>query len=272
MMWLLPFACASKHAPRGLDSLPGRVTTIAHRGVSSVAPENTMPAFEEAARLGVGFELDVALCKSGEVVVLHDDTVDRTTGAQGLVADLTLDELRKLEAGSWFDPRYDGEPIPTLDDVLAAYGGKVPIDIEIKTTGNKVALGKGVVEAIERAGLVDKVFVTSFDPYILEVVKNENPDILRGQLTATFKDADLNFIEKLVLRRMWLNGKSEPDFIAVESVRVNKRFVKRWKTRRGHRLLVWTVNDASEMRRLLDLGVDGIITDDPGLMLEVAGA
>ncbi|MBW1880271.1 MAG: glycerophosphodiester phosphodiesterase [Deltaproteobacteria bacterium] len=250
------------------EPLPEAPTVIAHRGASAYAPENTMAAFEEAAQFGVGFELDVTLCNTGEVVVIHDDTVDRTTEGSGTVADLTLAEIKGLDAGSYFDPEFTGESIPTLDEVLATYGGRVPIDIEIKSTTPREPLADAVVAAIERAGLVEEVFVTSFDPYMLERVKEQNPDIYRGQLTGTFKDADLCFIEKLFLRNMWLNGKSEPDAIAVERVRAKKRFVKR-QHRKGREVLVWTVNTPTEMERLLDLGVDGIITDYPDVLLEM---
>jgi len=247
------------------------VDVIAHRGFSGVAPENTMSAFEAAANISVGFELDVTLAATGEVIVLHDDTVDRTTDGSGAAAELSLDELRALDAGSWFSPDFAGERIPTLAEVLDTYGGDVPIDIEIKSTTPREPLADAVVEVIEAANLVDQVFVTSFDPYILERVKEQNPDIRRGQLTGTFKDADLNFIEKLVLRRMWLNGKSEPGIVAVEDARIKRpRRVKRWH-RKGYLVYVWTVNDEAEMRRLVDYGVDGIITDHPDVLQRLIG-
>jgi len=234
------------------------------RTAGPIPKKDLFACLEELA--GVGFELDVTLCKTGEVVVIHDDTVDRTTDGSGAVADLTLDEVRALDAGSYFDPEFIGERIPTLDEVLATYGGRVPIDIEIKSMTPREPLADAVVAAIERAGLAEEVFVTSFDPYMLERVKEQNPDIYRGQLTGTFKDADLNFIEKLFLRNMWLNGKSEPAAIAVERVRAKKRFVKR-QHRKEREVLVWTVNTPEEMERLLDLGVDGIITDYPDVLL-----
>jgi len=252
-------------------ALPEAPAVIAHRGASAYAPENTMAAFEEAARMGVGFELDVTLCKTGEVVVIHDDSVDRTTEGSGEVADLTFAEIRALDAGAYFDPEFTGERIPTLDEVLAAYGGRVPIDIEIKSMTPREPLADAVVAAIERAGAVDRVFVTSFDPYMLERVKEQNPAILRGQLTGTFKDSDLNFIEKLFLRNMWLNGKSEPSLIAVERFRARKGFVKR-QHKKERAVLVWTVDVPEEMERLLDLGVDGLITDYPDVLLGVIEA
>ncbi len=261
-MWLLFLALP--HA------LAQDMQIIAHRGFSAGAPENTMAAFDAAAAAGVGFELDVTLSADEHVVVIHDDTVDRTTDASGEVSAHTLESLKRMDAGRWYSEDFEGEPVPTLREVLARWGGKVPIDIEIKTTEVKEPLALGVVRAIEVADLVDQVFVTSFDPFLLELVKQANPDIRRGQLTGTFKDADLSGIEKLVLRKMWMNGHSEPNIVAVEHVRINKRRLERWR-RKGFEIYAWTVNDRADMERMVELGVDGVITDHPDLMAEVAG-
>ncbi|MED5373771.1 MAG: glycerophosphodiester phosphodiesterase family protein [Myxococcota bacterium] len=240
---------------------------IAHRGGAALAPENTLAAFTKAAELGVGFELDVTLSKDGQVIVLHDDSVDRTTNGQGLAGDLSAAELAALDAGSWFAPEFAGEPVPTLDQVLDAFGGQVLIDIEIKTHPQREQLAQGVVDAVVSRGLEDQVLVTSFDPLMLEQVKLKAPAIPRGQLTGTFKGAELNPITKLVLKRMWLNGKSEPQVIAVEASRVTRRFVRK-QQRHGCQVWAWTVNDPAEMQRLLELGVTGLITDHPDVGLE----
>lgn len=173
-----------------------------------------------------------------------------------------------MDAGSWYGADFAGEPIPTLGQVLDRFGGQVLIDIEIKTHPMRAELAAGVVAEVQRLGLQDQVVVTSFDPFMLEQVKLLDASIPRGQLTATFKDADQNAVTKLVLRRMWLNGKSEPQFIAVEHTRVTKRFVRK-QNRKGCQVWAWTVNDPEEMKRLLELGVTGLITDRPDLGLEV---
>lgn len=240
---------------------------LAHRGYSVVAPENTMAAFEAAAAAGFGFELDVTLCASGEVIVIHDDTVDRTTAGSGAVNDLTLDQLAALDAGAWFGEGFAGEPLPTLREVLEAYGGRVPIDVEIKTMDPVAPLADAVVAEIERAGAVDQVFVSSFNPYMLARVREQNPDIRRGQLTATFKGEDLSFIQKLVLRKMWLNGRSAPDLVVVEDVRITPRRVRRWH-RKGYEVWAWTVDDPERARELAEAGVDGLITNRPERLRE----
>jgi glycerophosphoryl diester phosphodiesterase len=241
---------------------------IAHRGGAELGPENTQAAFALSAEMGVGFELDVTLASTGEVIVLHDDSVDRTTNGTGLASELSLQEIQALDAGSWYGADFAGEPIPTLGQVLDRFGGQVLIDIEIKTHPMRAELAAGVVAEVQRLGLQDQVVVTSFDPFMLEQVKLLDASIPRGQLTATFKDADQNAVTKLVLRRMWLNGKSEPQFIAVEHTRVTKRFVRK-QQRKGRQVWAWTANDPEEMKRLLELGVTGLITDRPDLGLEV---
>ncbi|MCB9675791.1 MAG: glycerophosphodiester phosphodiesterase [Alphaproteobacteria bacterium] len=237
-------------------------TIIAHRGFSAVAPENTMAAFEAAAAMGVGFELDVTLSKDGEVVVLHDDTLDRTTTGSGVPADFTLAELQALDAGSWFSPEFAGEKLPTLRDVLAKLGDRVQVDIELKSTKPREPLARAVVKIVEEAGLVDRVLVTSFDPYLLEAVKDANPAIPRGQLTSRFRDTKLSFVAKYVLRHMLLNRRSAPSTILLEHPLARRHRVWRLQ-RRGYAVWCWTVNEADDMQRMLDVGVDGIITDHP---------
>jgi len=244
------------------------IQVIAHRGLSGAAPENTMAAFQAAADLGVGFELDVTLSATGEVVILHDDTLGRTTNGRGEIGDFSLAEIKALDAGSWFDEAFAGESIPTLREVLERFGGVVPIDIEIKDRKPHEPLADAVVAEIERAGLVDKVFVTAFNPYMLVRVREKNPDIRRGMLTATFKDEDLSLIEKVILRRLLFRGKIKPAIIAEEQVRIKKHKVKRWH-RRGYEVLVWTVNDKAGMQQMIEAGVDGIITNHPDLLLDL---
>jgi len=248
----------------------GDIQVIAHRGFSGIAPENTMAAFQAAADLGVGFELDVTLSSTGEVVIIHDDTVDRTTNGQGAIGDLSLAEIKLLDAGSWFGEEFAGERIPTLREVLERFGGVVPIDIEIKDRTPHEPLADAVVAEIERTGMVDQVFVTAFNPYMLVRVREKNPDIRRGMLTGTFKDEDLILIKKVILRRLLFRGKVKPAIIAEEQVRIRKHKVKRWH-RHGYEVLVWTVNDEAEMLRMIEVGIDGIITDHPDVLLKLLG-
>lgn len=264
-----------KHAPRASDAVLGELpTVIGHRGAAADAPENTLSGFRRARDLGVAFELDVTATADGQVVVIHDDTLDRTTSGQGYVDEQRWDDIRGLDAGSWFGDEFAGEPLPTLDMVFEEIGGDVVVDVEIKSPrdGDQAAWLAGlVVDCIERHDMAHRVFVTSFNPYVLAAVKDKAPGIRRGQLYGSFKGADLPWVQKVVLRNLMLNGKAVPDMLAAEAAFLRPRYVRKMK-KRGYRVLAWTVNDPAEMRRLLDMGVDGIITDVPETALEVVAA
>ncbi len=261
-------AGCSFHDPRSAaDLFEDGVVIIAHRGFSAIAPENTNAAFQAAAELGVPFELDVTLCADEVLCIIHDDTLDRTTDGSGPIDEATWSEVSALDAGSWFDPAFTGERIPRLDEVLATFADDVVVDIEIKSPRDDGPfdadkLGRTVARAVVDAGFEDRVFITSFNPYVLEAVRDEAPGILRGALTGTFKDADLAFYEKWALKGGWLNKKSVPDILGVEDARLTENYVKRMKDK-GYTVLAWTVNDTARMIELVGWGVDGIITDVP---------
>ena len=134
---------------------------IAHRGASSYAPENTLAAFDLALQMGVRqIELDVHLTSDGHIVVIHDDTVDRTTNGSGPVASQMLAELQELDAGAWFGASFAGERIPTLDEVLARYKGRMHLHTEIK--GHSPSLSQRSVDLIRQHGMVREVTLTPF--------------------------------------------------------------------------------------------------------------
>ena len=264
-------ACAW-HGPRSVDHLyaPDEVHIIGHRGARDLAPENTVAGFEVPAQMGYGFELDVMLSGDGECVVMHDSSLDRTTSGTGYVDELPWERIRELDAGTHFASSFAGEPVPELGAVLAQFGHDVVIDIEIKSprdTSTRAELAGAVVAKIEEHGLVDRVLITSFDPFLLEQVRLANPEIRRGQLYGTFHGTDLSFVEKYVLKHLLLNKKAQPDVLAAESAFLKQRYVERMK-RKGYRVFTWTVDDPEEMKRLASWGVDGIITDRPDLATE----
>ena len=274
---LVATACAG-HNPRQSNQLfpAAGPVVIGHRGAAALAPENTHAAFAAAAELGVAFELDVTLSEDGHLVVIHDDTLERTTTGSGPVAETTWRDIQPLDAGSWYGSRWAGESVPSLPDVLGAFGHKVVIDVEIKSppSGTSVKpVARAVVAAIQDAGLTQRAFVTSFNPYVLEAVREADPSILRGQLVATFDGADLTGLEKLVLRNLWLNRKAQADILAAEAAFLRARGPRyvRWMKQKGYRVLAWTVNEPAEMQEMIGLGVDGVITDHPDLALEVLG-
>lgn len=270
LLWA-PLYRLAPHDPRPAAMLPPSPAVIAHRGWSGAAPENTLVALRKAAELGVAVELDVTLAASGEVVVIHDDTVDRTTDGEGEVEALTLEQLKALDAGSWYDPRFSGESVPTLAEVLSAIGGRVTIDIELKTTDQKTALAQGVVAAVQDAGLVDRVFVSSFDPYVLAAVRAADPSLRRGMLVSTYDKSDLAWYEKKVLQNLLLNGAVQPDLILVDREHLTDDWLATLKGY-GYPVYVWTVNAPAEIERWLSAGVDGIITDHPDRALAAVKA
>ena len=250
------------HPPRPVADLLQGSPVVAHRGWSAAAPENTLAAFERAAELGVMIELDVCLAATGEVMVIHDDHLDRTTNGSGAVAETPFETLQSLDAGSWFSDEFAGEPIPTLGDVLAAVDGRVAIDIELKTTPHKAPLANAVVDVVREAGQVDQVFVSSFDPLLLAHVRKAEPAIRRGQLVGSFAGVDMALYQKWLLQKMALNYWSRPDLVIGSDDFVTEAWVQK-KRRRGYGVMVYTVNDPARMQELLRWGVDAVITDAP---------
>ena len=222
------------------------ITKIGHRGAMGYAPENTLKSFRKALELNVeAVELDVYVCKSGELVVIHDDKVSKTTNGKGRVVEKTLKELQKLNAG-------DSEKIPTLVEVLDVIHRKAIVNIELKGDGTV----KPVVEIIKnyinnKSWEYDDFIVSSFDHYKLKELKNLNPKIKIGagimgipiNFTKFAKDMNANYVEPCI------------DF-------VNKEFVDD-AHKRGLKVHVWTANDPRDIKRAKNLGVDGIFSDFP---------
>ena len=159
--------------------ITGKVSIVGHRGAPDCAPENTMASFNEALRQGADIiELDVQLSADGHVMVFHDGRLDRTSNGHGSLAEGTLAELRMLDAGSWFGPRFAGEAIPTLEEILAWAKDAVPLLIELKYDGTPgPALGSAVVQLIQAYKMTDRVMLISFAHQALHWVKQEAPDL-----------------------------------------------------------------------------------------------
>lgn len=233
-----------------------------HRGAPEVAPENTLSAFAEAMQLGAhGIELDVMLSEDGEIVVIHDYTLDKTTTGSGLVKDHTLIELKQLDAGSWFGEEFIGTRIPTLQEVIDNLPRAALINIEIKGESLTTdGLEQAVVNTIAENNLFDRVMVSSFNPVSLLRVKRADQRIPVGLIYAP----DL----PVFLSDGWFIPILRPEALHPRYDMVDEAYMT-WAGNKGFRVNVWTVNEAAEMKRLLDLGVDGIITDRPDLVLQI---
>lgn len=224
---------------------------LAHRGASAHAPENTMAAFQLAYDQGAdGIELDVMLTKEGQVVVIHDDTVDRITNGSGKVSEMTLEQLQSLDAG-------EGERIPTLVEVLERFGGRFLINIELKNYSSMLdALPLEVIKLLKFHNLVESVLLSSFNPFNLVRIRRRLPQVKLGLITQP----------KMAERWMWRffpHDARHPHFSDVDQQLVASMHA-------GHRKInVWTPDDPAEIRRLALLGVDGIITNYPQRAQEV---
>jgi glycerophosphoryl diester phosphodiesterase len=237
-------------------------TIFAHRGASAYAPENTLAAFELAVLQGAdAIELDAKLTADGEVVVIHDQTVNRTTGAKGRVAELTLAELRQLDAGSHFDIAFHGEPIPTLDEVFEAVGRKLYINVELTNYASVTdLLAEKAADLVRKHHLENRVLFSSFNPLALWRAKRRLPRVPGGLLTEQGR--------KGALARSPLGYLLGYAALHPHLSDLTPGLVERMH-QRGCRVHVWTVNRSDDMQRLFSWGVDGIFTDDPVLARQV---
>ena len=248
-----------------MDFYADRPLVFAHRGAREVAPENTMAAFQAALAMSAdGIELDVMLSADGIPVVIHDFTLERTTNGQGPVGAQTLAQLQALDAGSHFALRFQGERISTLAQVLDAFGGSLRINIELKSyTLVQTGLEATVARLAAQRGLVSSVIVSSFSPLSLWRMRRINPHIARGLLY----ERHMPFF----LRRAWAAPLLGLEAVHPEAGMVNAAYM-RWAKRKEYRVNVWTVNEPAEMERLLDLGVDTLITDRPDVARRIVDA
>lgn len=240
--------------------IPHPPTLFAHRGASAHAPENTLAAFVLALQYDAdAIELDAKLTSDGAVVVIHDQTLERTTDGAGKVAELPLSVLKKLDAGSFFDIAYRGEPIPTLNEVFEVVGHRTFINVELTNYASPADdLPDKVVELIKKHNLAERVMFSSFNPRALQRAQVLLPTVPVGLLALPgWKGWPM---------RSWIGRRMVPGYQALhpEKSDVNAHLVNA-AHQRGQRVHVWTVNEPDEMRRLFADGVDGIFTDDPRL-------
>ncbi|MCI0478169.1 MAG: glycerophosphodiester phosphodiesterase [Anaerolineales bacterium] len=234
---------------------------IAHRGASAYAPENTLAAFNLAFEMGAdGIELDVSLTQDGVPVVLHDDTVDRTTNGRGAINQLTLAQVQQLDASNKME-KYRGEKSPTLEQVLRAVSARGIVNIELKNLTLKYdGVEAATLAAIENAGALARVMVSSFNPLALRRMYQLDPRIPRGLLYRPNLP--------IYLRRAWLRPLAHPTAMHPHYSMITRAFMT-WARGKGYQVNTWTVDDPEETKRLIDLGVDGIITNKPDALRRI---
>ncbi len=230
-----------------------RPLVFGHRGASRSAPENTLASFEAAAAAGAdGIELDVHLTADGVPVVIHNARVETTTSGTGRVSELPLAYLKSLDAGACFGPGWAGERVPTLEEVLLAYGHRLLINIELKPQPrHQAGLERAVMALVVGMKLQERVLVSSFKPYALHQARSIAPEVPCGLLYSPFSVANL------------LLAPVTP----FEALHPHYWLVNRWFVavahRMGSKVVVWTVDDTALTLRLAEWGVDVLITNDP---------
>lgn len=260
---------------RNLPFFEKEFLTLAHRGGKGLYPENTILAFEKAREMGVDvLEIDVHPTKYGKIVVIHDDTVDRTTNGKGKVRELTYEEIEKLDAaynfskdgGKTFPFRGKGIKIPLLSQVLSKFND-MRISIEIKESDGNTE--EKVLDLIEKYDMEDKVIVASENYEILKKVRELNPKIATSMSEKEVRNFYISFITFVPLN--FYKAKGDALMIPTEAEGKNlstKRFINAAHSK-GLKVIYWTINDEEKMRELIKLGVDGIITDYPDKLMRV---
>lgn len=238
---------------------------IAHRGASAYCPENTLASFERAIAMGADMvELDVQLTSDGEVVAFHDEKITRCTDGKGRIADHTLAELKKLDAGSWFGKEYKGTRIPTLAEVLSLCKNKVAVNIEIKTEAVAETIWGGIEEKclkiVDQGRMREHTLFSSFDPRALKHLK----------------EVDISVTTEVLFKKRHYGSKMPSEIIELlgaDAFNCSKdELSKKWLTDlklNNIPVNIYTVNDEKNMRRFLDMSVSGIFTNNPDILKRV---
>lgn len=235
-----------------------QVENVAHRGATGYAPENTIAAFDLAVDMKADtIEIDVQRSKDGELVVIHDTTVDRTTDGTGQVGDLPFEQLRSLDAGGWFGKQFAGEPIPTFEEVLDRYHGKIGILIELKAPELYPGIEEQVADALLERNLDkpqnEKIIIQSFNFESMKMMDQLLPRVPIGVLTSNRADTTVEALQEFSTYADWFN----PSYGIVTEELVSDVHSS------GMQIGSWTVRSQEAADFLFDMGVDAIITDYP---------
>jgi glycerophosphoryl diester phosphodiesterase len=228
------------------------VQVTAHRGHARAAPENTLSAMRKAIESGADYaEMDVQLTADGKVVLLHDRDLKRVAGDSRRLDELSFEEVRQLDVGSWFDPAFSDERVPTLAEVINLCRGKIRLNIELKFFGSDRRLAQEVADIVREQNFESDCLITSLNYDALLEAKRRNASLRTG-LTVAHALGDISRLDVDALS-------VRADFLSDEVLRSAHRL--------GREVHVWTVNDANQMGRLMKRGVDNIITSDPDLAI-----
>ena len=238
-----------------LESLNPDTKITSHRGGALRAPENTLSALNYTWECGADYaEIDIQETKDKQLILLHDDSLKRITGLDKKVWEMTYEEIEELDAGSSFGKGYQGEKIPALEDVLNFCLGRLDLNIEIKYNGKNKGIVQRVIQVIRENHFEEHCVVTSMNYRFLEEIKESAPEIRTGYI--------------MTMSYGSISQVAAADFFSVRYEYLTERFVREAHAL-GKEVHAWTVNYRGNIKRMLDMGVDNIITDDPALVRRV---
>jgi len=231
-----------------MSELNKNILIIAHRGASNVAPENTLKSFKKAIELGADYvEFDVHFSKDEEIIIMHDENTLRTTGREGLIKEMTLKELKRLDAG-------ESEKIPTLDELIDVAKGKIRLQLEIKASG----MAEKIVETLENSGLIESTLISSFNHSELLNIKQIEPRLKLAPLIIGVRQNKT--IEEAVLNKYYA---IHPFYKLI-----NKKFID-LAHKNNIKINAYTVDSKNAIVKLINMGIDGIITNKIDLVKKI---
>ncbi|MHA6260260.1 glycerophosphodiester phosphodiesterase [Sporosarcina sp. CAU 1771] len=229
------------------------ILSVAHRGASGFAPENTAAAFRKAIELGADFlEFDVQMSKDGELIIIHDDKVDRTTNGSGLVSVFTLEELKQLDAGGGYHEDFSGEQLITLQELMEEFHGHVGLLLEIKKPSMNIGIEEKVAEVLRQYSDLSNVIVQSFDAESMRKMNKLLPEIEIAVLmkTSGFSPSSRK-IQELSTFATYINF--NVGYVSKRTVKDVHRY--------GGKVFVWAIKDDTSVNKAIQYGVDGMISD-----------
>lgn len=248
--YLAPTLVPNEYIRYGSYFTPAYPEIIAHRGFSAIAPENTLAAVKAAISADADrVEVDVQLSREGEVFLMHDQSLERTTGVRGRILDFSQEEISLLDAGSWFSPDFAGEGVPSLREVLRLCKGKIALKIELKPVkGVEALLADAVLRIVREEGMSSSVMISSFSQEALERVRKVDGKIISGLIATSVAGPydEIAYADALVVNQTFLTLDQTGNIKGS-----------------GKLLYAWTANSTQEIQAMWRLGVDGIITDYP---------
>ncbi|MCU1806044.1 glycerophosphodiester phosphodiesterase [Cytobacillus firmus] len=247
------------------------IVNVSHRGASAYAPEHTIAAYEMGEKMhGDYIELDLQMTKDGHLIAMHDVTLDRTTDGTGSVKDYTLNEIKQLDAGSWFNEKYpyaskaeyEGLKVPTLEEVFKKFGKNNSYYIETKSPDVYPGMEKELLRLVEKYKInKDKLLVQSFSPQSLKVMNELDPTIKLVQLISYKAIAEITDAEIREIKQYAMG-------IGPNHTYLNEEYVQK-VVNSGLELHPYTVNDKERMKQLINWGVTGMFTNHPDLLHDV---